>query len=45
MTKKEKPTTKKEEVVLYDADPNCKHVIVEEWSGVKCKKCDGWFCY
>lgn len=30
---------------LYDADPNCKHNIVSQWSGVKCSKCPGWFCY
>ena len=30
---------------LYDADPKCKHIIISEWSGVRCKKCKGWFCY
>lgn len=31
---------------LFDADPNCKHVIdYSGWSGIKCKKCNGWFCY
>jgi hypothetical protein len=31
---------------LYDADPNCKHIIVcNGFSGVKCRKCGGWFCY
>lgn len=29
---------------LYDADPNCKHEVVAQWSGVKCKHCPGWFC-
>jgi ribosomal protein L40E len=29
---------------LYAADPNCKHEVVAEWSGVKCRKCPGWFC-
>ena len=29
---------------LYDADPNCKHEVVAKWSGVKCRKCTGWFC-
>lgn len=30
---------------LWNADPNCKHEIVNKWSGVECKKCKGWFCY
>ncbi|MFC4225451.1 DUF6611 family protein [Lysinibacter cavernae] len=30
---------------LYDADPNCVHETLELWSGVKCKKCPGWFCF
>lgn len=31
---------------LYNADPNCKHIIVAQLSGgVKCTKCGGWFCY
>ena len=30
---------------LLDADPNCQHEIENKWSGVKCKKCGGWFCY
>lgn len=30
---------------LYDADPNCDHNVVSRWSGVKCSKCPGWFCY
>lgn len=34
-----------DECPLYDADPNCKHKIVSLWSGVKCSKCSGWFCY
>lgn len=29
---------------LYDADPNCNHEIVPQMSGVKCTKCNGWFC-
>ena len=29
---------------LYDADPNCEHDIVTLWSGVKCRKCTGWYC-
>lgn len=32
---------------LYDADPDCDHVIVEGnfGSGIKCAKCPGWFCF
>ena len=36
----------KEEIELWDADPNCDHELDENvWSGIKCKKCGGWFCY
>jgi hypothetical protein len=34
-----------EEVILYGADPECDHEIVEVWSGIKCAFCKGWFCY
>lgn len=34
-----------DDVKLYDADPNCQHEIVAQWSGIKCIKCNGWFCY
>jgi hypothetical protein len=31
---------------LWDADPNCKHNVIDApGGGVKCTKCDGWFCY
>jgi len=30
---------------LFNADPNCNHEVVALWSGVKCSKCSGWFCY
>ena len=30
---------------LWDADPKCKHKVVTLWSGVKCTKCGGWYCY
>lgn len=30
---------------LYNADPACEHDIKELQSGVKCKKCPGWFCF
>lgn len=29
---------------LYDANPNCEHEVVAQWSGVKCSKCSGWYC-
>ena len=29
---------------LYDADPDCIHDIIPQWSGVKCIKCGGWYC-
>lgn len=30
---------------LYDADPECEHETEEDWSGIVCTKCGGWFCY
>lgn len=30
---------------LYDDDLNCDHDIVEKYSGLKCSKCGGWFCF
>ena len=32
---------------LFDADPTCNHVIISgsSYSGVRCAKCRGWFCY
>lgn len=30
---------------LFDADPTCNHDIRPLWSGVRCSKCKGWFCY
>lgn len=31
---------------LYDADENCEHEIAAAgFSGVKCTKCTGWFCF
>jgi len=30
---------------MYDAKKNCKHKVKDQWSGVKCSKCGGWFCY
>lgn len=31
---------------LFDADPECKHEIVDApGGGVKCTKCTGWFCF
>lgn len=33
-----------EKEILYDADPNCVHDIIELWSEIKCSKCGGWYC-
>lgn len=31
---------------LYDADPNCEHYVINaSGGGIKCAKCNGWFCY
>lgn len=32
--------------MLYNADPTCDHEIVcgDNWSGIKCSKCHGWYC-
>lgn len=31
---------------LYHADPNCKHELDPYcYSGIRCLKCNGWFCY
>jgi hypothetical protein len=33
-------------LALWDADPNCKHEEVSQpGGGVKCIKCNGWFCF
>jgi hypothetical protein len=34
------------EQVLYHADPDCEHEIVggDNMSGIKCRKCGGWYC-
>ena len=31
---------------LYNALPSCNHEIVggDNWSGIKCRKCGGWYC-
>ncbi len=31
--------------VLYDSDPKCQHVIAHAWSGFKCVKCNGCYCF
>jgi hypothetical protein len=42
--KKQKPIWKTED--LWNADPKCKHKIVDaKGGGIKCTKCAGWFCY
>ena len=31
---------------LWDSDENCDHNIIDApGGGVKCTKCNGWFCY
>lgn len=31
---------------LYNADSNCKHNIIDaNGGGIRCTKCNGWFCY
>lgn len=30
---------------LFNEKAGCEHEVVRQWSGVKCRKCDGWFCY
>ena len=31
---------------LWDADPTCKHnVVCAPGGGIKCTKCNGWFCF
>jgi len=43
---KKKLKIKKEKIVLYDADPKCDHELDENsYSGIRCKKCSGWFCF
>jgi hypothetical protein len=42
------PTMKEQgnDTELYDADPTCDHVLDPNcWSGIRCLKCGGWFCY
>lgn len=39
-----KKQTQKKKIELFDADPKCNHKIKELWSGIKCEKCNGWFC-
>ena len=31
---------------LYSGAPDCKHEIVggDNYSGIKCRKCKGWYC-
>jgi hypothetical protein len=30
---------------LYDSDPNCNHELDPScYSGIKCLKCNGWYC-
>jgi hypothetical protein len=34
-----------EDILLHDEDPDCSHVVHHGWSGIRCTKCPGWFCY
>lgn len=35
-----------DDVLLYNADPDCVHNIVPSYGGGEhCTKCKGWFCY
>ncbi len=45
--KKRKPK-KKVYPTLWNADPKCKHNIIDNFyggGGIKCTKCGGWCCY
>ena len=34
------------QTILYNANPEREHEIVSaSGGGIKCKKCNGWFCY
>lgn len=42
----DKPTEESEEhSELFNRTPGCDGEIVTLWSGVKCNKCGGWFCF
>ena len=51
--KKENKSTKHEntdkKIIISDVSdevcPECGEPIIEKWSGVKCSKCDWWFCF
>ena len=43
---KEKIEKEPEELDLYDADPDCEHELDPDClDGIRCLKCDGWFCF
>jgi predicted RNase H-like HicB family nuclease len=43
---KEEEGPKWETEELFDADPDCDHQVKDApGGGVKCTKCNGWFCY
>lgn len=31
--------------VIKSVCPECGEPLIEKWSGVKCSKCEYWFCY
>ena len=40
----------KKEIRMTDEEyaescPECGEPLIEKWNGVKCSKCDYWFCY
>ncbi len=39
-------TSDEDDPILFDADPDCDHVVVDgdHMSGVKCSNCRGWYC-
>lgn len=41
-----KNNKKRKREELWNADPNCNHNIVcASGGGIKCTKCNGWYCY
>lgn len=43
---KEKIEKEPEELDLYDADPDCEHELDPDClDGIRCLKCDDWFCF
>lgn len=32
-------------IEIIETCPKCGAVLISQWSGVKCSKCDYWFCF